>query len=244
MLAFAPLNAATNAASVMVAHLATLLAPVGGTAAAIIVFTMLVRLLLHPLTRAAVRGEKVRLRLAPQAAQLRRKHADNPVRAAEKLTELYRAEGVSPLAGMMPLLAQAPFFLVMYQIFVHTSIGGHTNALLAQQLFGVGLGTRFATGVASLGPHLWVFGVLFGVLAALALVASRRVSTVMAAGESTPSGWLARLSRLLPFTIVVTAAFVPLAAGLYLLTSTAWTAAENALLRRGLPDPLPARQST
>jgi YidC/Oxa1 family membrane protein insertase len=72
MLAFAPLDAATNAASVMVAHLATLLAPVGGTAAAIIVFTMFLRLLLHPLTRAAVRGEKVRQRLAPQAAQLRR----------------------------------------------------------------------------------------------------------------------------------------------------------------------------
>jgi hypothetical protein len=42
-------------------------------------------------------------------------------------------------------------------------------------------------------------------------------------------GWL---TRLLPYTTVVIAAIVPLAAGIYLLTTTAWTTAERALLRR------------
>jgi YidC/Oxa1 family membrane protein insertase len=239
MLAFAPFSAATGAASALVAQLAMFLAPVGGTAAAIVVFTMLVRLLLHPLTRAAVRGEKVRARLAPQAAQLRRKHAGDPVKASERLTELYRKEGVSPIAGMMPMLAQAPFFLVTYQIFASTSVGEHVNGLLTRQLFGVPFGARFVTGAAALGPHVWVFGVLFVALTALAFIASRRAAMVMAASDPVPTGLLARLSRVLPYGVVVTAAFLPLAAGLYLLTSTAWTAAENALLRRGLPDPLP-----
>jgi YidC/Oxa1 family membrane protein insertase len=39
------------------------------------------------------------------------------------------------------------------------------------------------------------------------------------------------LARVLPFTTVFIAAFVPLAAGLYLLTSTSWTVAERVVLR-------------
>jgi YidC/Oxa1 family membrane protein insertase len=200
---------------------------------------MLVRLLLHPLTRAAVRGERVRLRLAPRIAALRTKHAGNPAKGAEALTELYRVEGVSPLAGIMPMLAQAPFFLVMYRIFVGSSIGGHANALLTQRLFGVPFGARFLTGAVALGAHGWVFGLLFAALAALAYLTSRRAAMLMAASVSAPTGLIARLSRILPYGVLVTAAFVPLAAGLYLLTTTAWTAAENVLLRRGLPDPSP-----
>ena len=42
----------------------------------------------------------------------------------------------------------------------------------------------------------------------------------------------AAITRLLPFTTLVIAAFVPLAAGLYLLTSAAWTLAERTVLRR------------
>jgi YidC/Oxa1 family membrane protein insertase len=45
-------------------------------------------------------------------------------------------------------------------------------------------------------------------------------------------GTLAALARLTPYVTVVVAAFVPLAAGLYLLTTTAWTLAERIGLRR------------
>jgi YidC/Oxa1 family membrane protein insertase len=51
-----------------------------------------------------------------------------------------------------------------------------------------------------------------------------------------PAG-LGLLSRILPYTTVAIAAFVPLAAGLYLLTTTAWTAAERALLGRWAKQP-------
>jgi YidC/Oxa1 family membrane protein insertase len=40
------------------------------------------------------------------------------------------------------------------------------------------------------------------------------------------------LTRVLPYLTIVIAAFVPLAAGLYLLTTTAWTAAERTVLMR------------
>ncbi len=240
MLAFAPLDGAASAASVVVAHLAAILAPLGGTSAAIIVFTALVRLLLHPLTRVAVRGERARQRLTPRIAQLRRKHAKNPTKLVEEINNLHRQEGISPMAGMLPMLAQAPFFLVMYQIFARTSVGHHANALMAQTLFGVPLGARFATGAAVLGVHAWVFLALFAAIIGLAWLTSRRTAMLMAASAGTaPTGLMARLPRVLPYLTAVTAVFVPLAAGLYLLTTTAWTVVENVLLRRGLPAAAP-----
>jgi len=43
---------------------------------------------------------------------------------------------------------------------------------------------------------------------------------------------LGALTRVLPYSTLAIAAFVPLAAGIYLLTTTSWTAAERAVLRR------------
>ena len=67
---------------------------------------------------------------------------------------------------------------------------------------------------------------LFAVLAAVAWLTARRAKG---------TGWLVKVAQVAPFTILISAAFLPLAAGMYLATSTAWTAAENALLKRGLP---------
>jgi len=53
------------------------------------------------------------------------------------------------------------------------------------------------------------------------------------AGDAT--GLIVKVAQVAPFTILISAAFLPLAAGMYLATSTAWSAAENAVLKRGLP---------
>jgi YidC/Oxa1 family membrane protein insertase len=50
--------------------------------------------------------------------------------------------------------------------------------------------------------------------------------------DSSASGLSRRFAQLLPFGTLLTAAFVPLAAGLYLLTTTAWTVVERTILQR------------
>jgi YidC/Oxa1 family membrane protein insertase len=81
-----------------------------------------------------------------------------------------------------------------------------------------------------------VFLALFAALAALAWLMSRRMRRAAAASSVAPaSGATAAITRvlpLLPYTVLLAAAVVPLAAGLYLLTTTAWTTLEQGLLRR------------
>lgn len=199
-----------------------------GAVAAIILFTLAVRLLLMPLSVAAARGQRARSRLLPQVQKLQKRHRKDPGRAQREIAALYAAEGVSPAAGCLPALVQAPFFFVMYRLFVSATIAGHQNVLLAQTLLGTPLGQNWIGLLGSgavLSPASLVFLGLFGLLACVAWISTRLIPP---APEGTPGG---RILRLLPYGTVIVAAFVPLAAGLYLLVSTAWTAGERAVLR-------------
>ncbi|MGR4878878.1 YidC/Oxa1 family membrane protein insertase [Streptomyces sp. LARHCF249] len=194
----------------LVAELGRLLEPVlaeSATAAAIVLFTVLVRLALHPLSRAAFRG-------------------------------------ATPAAGCLPVLLQLPVFFLMYQAF---SSGGE---LLAHRLFAAPLGARWteALGEGGLfGEQGLVFLGLFaaiGVVAAWSAVRGRRAAAEAAlapAGAAAPAGASAeqqevmrKLGGVLPllsFGTLITAAVVPLAAGLYLLTTTGWSVAERVWLQ-------------
>jgi YidC/Oxa1 family membrane protein insertase len=209
-------------------HLVTALSPVCGSAAAIVVFTLAVRLALLPLAVRQARGERARARLLPEIEKLRARHRKDPRRLDRELRELYAATGATPYAGCLPALAQWPFFMVMYRLFVSATVAGQQNALLAHTLLGVPLGENLIGVLTVTGPvsaPALVFCGLFALLAAVAWWTSRRLPA------TGPGG---RLVRVLPFGTLLVAGAVPLAAGLYLLTSTTWTAGERALLRRDL----------
>ncbi|MEV5631379.1 YidC/Oxa1 family membrane protein insertase [Micromonospora tulbaghiae] len=241
MLAFAPLHSAASAAATVVTWLADVLAPLTGgaaTAAAIVLFTVAVRLLISPLTVAQVRGERRRTALAPEVRELQRRYADDPARLQSELFALYRNAGASPVAGCLPALLQAPFFLVMYRVF---ATGDGAPELLGERLAGVPLGWHLGDGLA--GPVPLVFGVLLAALLALAWWSSRRMRRAAAAtgtvagtpAEGAGAAVLGRLLPLLPYGTVLVALVVPLAAVLYLVTTTAWTALEQVVLRRPQP---------
>ncbi|MEU6206941.1 membrane protein insertase YidC [Micromonospora musae] len=242
MLAFAPLHTAVGFAGTALAQLSTLLEPIAGgaaTAAAIVLFTVAVRLLISPLTVAQIRGERRRAALAPQVREVQRRYADDPARLQGELFALYRSAGANPVAGCLPMLLQAPFLLVMYRLF-STAEGG--TGLLDERLAGVPLGHHLGDGVAgAAGP---LFALLLAALVLLAWLSSRRMrrAAVAPAPQSVagPAALLGRLLPLLPYTTVLVALVLPMAAVLYLVTTTAWTALEQGVLRRPQASPAEA----
>ncbi|MEV5969749.1 membrane protein insertase YidC [Streptomyces sp. NPDC051921] len=226
----------------LVEQLADLLQPLfatASTAAAIVLFTMGVRLAIHPLSRAAARGQKARTRLAPQLAELRKKHAKNPERLQKAVMELHAEEKVSPFAGCLPSLLQAPAFFLMFHLFSSGRMAGHS-------LFAAPLGDHYADALSHggvLGPAGLVYLALFAVVAAVATYnfvrAKRQQAAAPAADPGQPGAALAagmaRYLPLLSFATLISVAVVPLAAALYIVTSTTWSAVERAFLYRDMP---------
>jgi YidC/Oxa1 family membrane protein insertase len=235
------LGVPVDAAYHLVYGLTNLLTPVlSGLAAvaAIIVFTAAVRLAVMPLSLRALRGQAAKARLAPQVAALRTRWRREPERFQRELSELYRREGTSMFAGFTPLLAQWPVFSVLYLLFRSPVVAGGPNRLLSRNLSGVPLGGHWLGGAGgAFGAHGAVFLGVFAVLALicwLSVMVARRMSAPAAAGTTAPrtapaatAGALNVLGRVLPYVTVVIAAFAPLAAGIYLVTSTAWSVAER-----------------
>ncbi|MGA5148418.1 YidC/Oxa1 family membrane protein insertase [Streptomyces griseoincarnatus] len=238
----------------LVEQLADLLRPLFGlsaAAAAIIAFTALVRLLVHPLSRAAARGQKARAALQPRIAELRRKHGKNPEKLQKAVMELHAEEKVSPLSGCLPSLLQLPAFFLLYHLFSSGSIGGEPNALLAHQLLDAPLGGRWADALADGGVFGGAGAVYLGLFAVVTVVAyfsyrlSRRMTEASAATAGTPGagadpqvpgaaamGGVMKVMPFLSFFTLVTVAVVPLAAALYVVTSTTWSVIERSVLYR------------
>ncbi|RSS12318.1 YidC/Oxa1 family membrane protein insertase [Streptomyces sp. WAC05458] len=231
----------------LVERLADLLQPLFGAsaaAAAIVLFTALVRLLVHPLSRAAARGQKARAELQPRIAELRRKHAKNPERLQRAVLELHAEEKVSPLSGCLPSLCQLPAFFLLYHLFSSSTIGGEANELLSHRLLAAPLGGRWSDALGGgglLGGAGVVYVALFAVVAGVAAFSYRLTKRSMAErpvlpagdGEAVPGmGAITKVMPFMSFFTLVTVAVVPLAAALYVVTSTAWSAVERAVLHR------------
>lgn len=237
--AFPPLAALLDGAHALLVGLADVLHPaLGGAsaAAAIVLVTLVVRAALVPLGVRQVRAEIDRRRLAPRIAELQKRHRKNPELLQRKTMELYRQEGVSPFAGILPALAQLPFVSLLYGVAVSPTLNGRPNELLAESLGTAPLGQSL---VALVGAGDWL-----GMLVPLALLAvigitaelTRRQSRrITPAPESEAAAGMLRIAGWLPFLSVVVSAFIPLAAVLYVTTSTVWTFVERTILRRVLP---------
>jgi len=207
-----PFSYAIHLVYLLVSWFSTFLTPV----LAIVVLTVIVRALLIPVGISQAKAEWTRRRIAPALKKLQERHKKNPAKLQEETLALYKRENASPFAGIGPAIAQAPVLAVVYGLFVRASIDGHANALLAATLLNVPLGSTLLTGGLT---GVAIFAALLLVIAASALVTRH---------TSTATGWISWL----PLIAVPFAAIVPLAAALYLATSTLWTLAERAVLRK------------
>ena len=212
--------------------------PVSGTALALAVvgMTALVRAAMLPLAVRNVRTERARAALAPQLARLRKRHAADRERLARELLAAHRAAGVGVLGGLGTALVQLPVVTTLYRVVVVPTVAGDPNVLVGAVVLGVPLTEHWPQvllGAGALSPAALALACLLLGLAVVAHASVRRQAARLAAATrtTTPPPGVAVL-KWLPYGTVVFAAAAPAAVGLYLLTTTAWTVAERAVLER------------
>jgi YidC/Oxa1 family membrane protein insertase len=87
---------------------------VGNYGIAIILLTIVTKVLFYPLTVKSMRSMKAMQALQPQVNALRAKYKSDPQRAQREMMELYRKHHVNPMGGCLPMVAQIPIFYALY----------------------------------------------------------------------------------------------------------------------------------
>ena len=95
---------------------------VGNYGIAIIILTILVRLILLPLTLKQEKSMKKMRDIQPELDKLKEKYKDKPQEFQKATAEIYKEHNVNPLAGCLPLLIQMPIFIALYYVFSGNSI--------------------------------------------------------------------------------------------------------------------------
>jgi len=86
----------------------------------IIIFSLLIYLVLYPLTLKQMRSMKEMQSLQPQIEELRKTYKDNPQKLNKEIMELYRQHRVNPFGGCLPMILQIPIFFALYQVLMRS----------------------------------------------------------------------------------------------------------------------------
>ncbi|MYF11258.1 MAG: membrane protein insertase YidC [Gammaproteobacteria bacterium] len=89
---------------------------VGNWGVAIILLTVLVKLVLYPLSSASYKSMANMRRVAPQMKRLQERYADDRQKLSQEMMGLYKKEGVNPLGGCLPMLLPMPIFIALYWV--------------------------------------------------------------------------------------------------------------------------------
>ncbi|MCK4260492.1 MAG: YidC/Oxa1 family membrane protein insertase [Halanaerobiales bacterium] len=81
---------------------------------AIILFTLIVKLALHPLNKKQMNSMKVMQELQPEIENLKKKYKGDKQQVQVKMMELYKEKGYNPAAGCLPLLVQLPILWALF----------------------------------------------------------------------------------------------------------------------------------
>jgi len=84
---------------------------------AVIVLTLLIRLLLYPLMARAIRSQKVMAELQPKIQEIQERFKNDREKQAKETMGLYQKEKINPFGGCLPLLIQMPILIALFRVF-------------------------------------------------------------------------------------------------------------------------------
>ncbi|MFA6608549.1 MAG: YidC/Oxa1 family membrane protein insertase [Candidatus Paceibacterota bacterium] len=91
--------------------------PLHDIGAAIVIVTLIVKLILLPLNLSALRSQYLMKRLEPEMNKIKEMQKTNPQEASRKMVELYKLEKINPLSSLLAVIIQIPIFFALYFVF-------------------------------------------------------------------------------------------------------------------------------
>lgn len=88
----------------------------GNYGVAIILLTIIIRVILYPLNQKSFRSMKEMQNLQPKIAVLQTKYKDDPKKKQEEMMRIYKEHGINPMGGCLPLLIQMPILIAFFRV--------------------------------------------------------------------------------------------------------------------------------
>jgi YidC/Oxa1 family membrane protein insertase len=152
---------------------------VGDWGLAIILATLIFRLVLMPLMQKQIKSSYKMNKFSPMMQELQEKYADDPQRLSEETRKLYSESGFNPVAGCLPLFLQMPIFIAVFQVLrdemgwrVGDASAGYNFLTIIPDLT-VSPATALESGVMAFIPYI-ILLILFAGLTFLPMILSQR----------------------------------------------------------------------
>ena|SRR5688572_9670536 len=198
---------------------------------AIIALTFAVRFVLLPLSIRGIKSMRKMQLVAPQLKELQEKYKDDKERLQREMMNLYKEEGVNPLASCFPFMLQIPFFIAIFQLLNGDTFRNQVEETTAE---GVDPGFLFIESVI-LDPK----GVEMVILIAL-LISSTILSFLYTTSTTqTASGAQKYIFLAFPVIFAPFIATSPAGLGLYWVATNVWSLGQQVVVQRLIPAPTP-----
>lgn len=208
---------------------------------AIILLTIVVNLLVFPLTLKQVRSTRAMQELQPEMERIRREHQGDQQAMNEKVMELYKQRGVSPFGCFLPLLVQMPIWFALFRVLREPASSLPSGSTLLEA---AGEGTlRFLTMDLDLAPSEVVgaeglfslttipYLLLVGVVVATGFLQQKLLSPPGQAQSTNPQAeTVQRVTKILPFVFGAISYVWPSGLNLYFATSNVFRTAQQLLI--------------
>jgi YidC/Oxa1 family membrane protein insertase len=167
----------------------------------IIVFTILIRLLMSPVTYKSYLSQAKMKVLRPEINELNEKYKKDPMKKQQETMKLYSSAGVSPMAGCLPAVMQIPVFYALFQFFPSFFDLRQKNFLWANDLSSYDAVYRFPNGFSLpfYGDHIS----LFPILASLAIFFYMRMTTGDQSMAAPPQEGMPDMSKIMKIMIYI-----------------------------------------
>lgn len=144
----------------------------------ILLMTLLIKLILTPLTYKSYLSQAKMAVLKPELAELKEQYPDDQAKYSQEQMKLYGKAGVNPLGGCLPSVLQIPIFFSLYYFFRSSIFFRQKEFLWAKDLSTYDSIIDLPFNLPLVGSHISLFAILYGV----ALFFSMRVNRGMMTG--------------------------------------------------------------
>jgi YidC/Oxa1 family membrane protein insertase len=191
---------------------------------AIVGTTIVVRILLVPLTVRQIHSMQSLQKHAPEMKEIQRKYKGDRQKLNEELMKFYRENHINPAASCLPLVAQFPVFIALYFVlrdFSRHPPGGDLSWL------------HIVPSIADKANSHWSGYLLLAIYAGSQILSTYFMSTTMDKTQRT-------IMMIVPLIFITIVAHFPIGLVLYWVTTNLWTVGQGLVTRRLVPKtPLP-----